>query len=252
MLKGSKLAFLKNATGFAPLGNIYAPYYRQMDGMYCLALPLSEQDRLVGGVPASDARVNKDRGVVICSTVDVEELAPGNRFIGKGVYHPYDYLFYYYNIRENAANRVRNFLRKTKDNAKAGENIKVPENEKISEGAAVSMKVTRIYTGKDGESHFDEVEIPLSKAIHGLSASEAQKTSGITFIKTQGTFDFHNAPHRQFVIFLDGGVEIETGGGEKKTFNAGDILLAEDTTGRGHIIRALDDKRHRSIFITLD
>ena len=41
-------------------------------------------------VPAKnyeDARVNKARGVVICSTADVETLAPGNLVFGKGVYH---------------------------------------------------------------------------------------------------------------------------------------------------------------------
>jgi hypothetical protein len=114
------------------------------------------------------------------------------------------------------------------------------------------MKITRIYTGKDGESHFADMEIPLSEAEGGLNISELQKTTGIQFLETHGNFDFHRAPHRQYVIFLDGAVEIETGNGVKKTFQAGDILLAEDTTGRGHIIRTLDEKEHRSIFVTID
>ena len=58
----------------------------------------------------ADARVNKSRGVVICSTVDVDNLSPGNQVFPKGVYHHYDYLFYYYNIRKNAADRSQNFL----------------------------------------------------------------------------------------------------------------------------------------------
>lgn len=57
----------------------------------------------------ADARVDKNRGVVICSTADVEKLSPGNPVFGKGVYHIYDYQFYYFNIRANAANRVNNF-----------------------------------------------------------------------------------------------------------------------------------------------
>jgi pimeloyl-ACP methyl ester carboxylesterase len=60
----------------------------------------------------ADARVDKARGVVICSTVDPETLPSDDPLFGKGVYHLYDYSFYYYNIRENAANRARHFLEK--------------------------------------------------------------------------------------------------------------------------------------------
>jgi|GEM_PF-232093 len=59
----------------------------------------------------ADARVDKARGVLICSTVDAEKLSPGNAFLGKGVYHTYNYSLYYFNLRENAANRTRLFLR---------------------------------------------------------------------------------------------------------------------------------------------
>ena len=60
----------------------------------------------------ADARVDNNRGVVICSTADVEKLAPGNPVFGKGVFHLYDYQFYYFNIGENAANRVDSFSSK--------------------------------------------------------------------------------------------------------------------------------------------
>ena len=60
----------------------------------------------------ADAQVNKERGVVICSTTDVDKLSPGNPVFPRGVYHHYDYLFYYYNIAENAANRTKIFLNK--------------------------------------------------------------------------------------------------------------------------------------------
>jgi hypothetical protein len=60
----------------------------------------------------ADARVDKARGVVICSICDVEKLAPGSAFSGKGVFHSFDYAFYYFNIAENAANRTKVFLKK--------------------------------------------------------------------------------------------------------------------------------------------
>jgi len=60
----------------------------------------------------ADAQVNKARGVVICSTADVNLLSPGNALLPKGVYHSFDYPFYYFDIRVNAANRVAHFLSK--------------------------------------------------------------------------------------------------------------------------------------------
>ena len=60
----------------------------------------------------ADAQVNKARGVVICSTADVNLLSPGNALLPKGVFHSFDYPFYYFNLRANADNRVVQFLKK--------------------------------------------------------------------------------------------------------------------------------------------
>jgi hypothetical protein len=60
----------------------------------------------------ADAQVNKARGVVICSTANPNQLAPGNSAIAAGIYHPYDYPFYYFDIRANAADRITHYLEK--------------------------------------------------------------------------------------------------------------------------------------------
>ncbi len=117
------------------------------------------------------------------------------------------------------------------------------------------MKILRIYTGDDGESHFEDIEVPLNDLEGGVGAiSELEGATGVVFRETGGdyNFGFHNAPRRQYVINLDASVEIETGDGSKRVLGPGDILLAEDTTGRGHISRSADGKPRRSIFITLD
>lgn len=251
MLQGAKFAYSFQATAFEPVGNIYAPYYRQVDATYSLSLPLDEQDKILSGIPRADvfaaldyyfenyndgrdfilaghsqgsnlllyvlseymkehsdiysrmiaayvigysitadflsenphlkfargpddtgvvisynteapvvqgkspvlvpgaiainpiiwtteetlataeqslgsylpdaqgnfslvkdfadAQVDKARGVVICS-VDPDKLPPGTQSFGVGIYHSFDYPFYYFNIRENAANRVSHYL----------------------------------------------------------------------------------------------------------------------------------------------
>ena len=117
------------------------------------------------------------------------------------------------------------------------------------------MHVTRIFTGADGESHFEDLDIPL-KDLGSIGAmSELIEATGLVLRETGPDYDldWHNAPRRQFVFMLLGGeVEIEVGDGSKRRLGFGDILLAEDTTGRGHISRAVDDQPRVSIFITLD
>ena len=58
------------------------------------------------------------------------------------------------------------------------------------------------------------------------------------------------APRRQFVIHLAGAAEIEVGDGTRRTFGAGEVLLADDTTGQGHISREVEGPR-RQIFVPL-
>jgi hypothetical protein len=115
------------------------------------------------------------------------------------------------------------------------------------------MKITRVYTGADGESHFEDVDIELSPGTVG-SLSESQDVTKIIFRETGGDYDldFHTAPRRQYIINLSGGVEIEVGDGSKRLIPTGEILLAEDTTGHGHISRAVNGEMRRSIFVTLD
>ncbi|MGD9342928.1 MAG: hypothetical protein PVJ25_02775 [Desulfuromonadales bacterium] len=113
--------------------------------------------------------------------------------------------------------------------------------------------MTRIYTGEDGESHFAEIDIPIRDAGEIGALSERFPVSDIIFRETAGDYDYswHNAPCRQFVLMLDGSVEIEVSDGTRRTFHSGDILLAEDTSGRGHISRAVNGQPRKSVFVTL-
>jgi len=116
------------------------------------------------------------------------------------------------------------------------------------------MKITRLYTGEDGESHFEDLEIPLEDAGEIGRLSETEPATGIIFRETgpEYDYDWHNAPRRQYIIMLDGKVDVEIGDGTVRRFGPGDILLAEDTTGRGHISRAVDGQPRKSVFVTVD
>jgi hypothetical protein len=63
---------------------------------------------------------------------------------------------------------------------------------------------------------------------------------------------WHRAPRRQYVISLAGGISITASDGETRHIGAGEIVLVEDTTGKGHITRSSGDKPRHTIFVPVD
>lgn len=116
------------------------------------------------------------------------------------------------------------------------------------------MKITRLYTGTDNESHFEDIEMDVSDAGDIGQLSEKVDATGIIFRRTGPDYDYdwHNAPQRQYIIMLDGSVDVEIGDGTMRRFSTGDILLAEDTEGHGHKSRAVNHESRTSVFVTLD
>src|SRR5215210_8434626 len=113
--------------------------------------------------------------------------------------------------------------------------------------------VTRLCSDSNGDTHFEDVEIPLNEAGSVGRLSEVIPANGVVFREVEPSYDwnFHTAPQKQYIILLDGEIEIETSLGEKRIFKAGEVLLVEDTTGKGHKTRNLQPKKRKSIFITL-
>jgi quercetin dioxygenase-like cupin family protein len=116
------------------------------------------------------------------------------------------------------------------------------------------MKITRLYVDAKGETHFKDVEIPYQKKNAGGKTSRRFRATGIIFRETSPTYnyDWHNAPRKQYIINLDAAVRITVSDGETRTIGAGEVFLVEDTTGNGHISRAVNRKLRHSIFVTLD
>lgn len=108
------------------------------------------------------------------------------------------------------------------------------------------MLVTRIYSGDDGRSHFEELDLPLTITDVGAMSSAIPVGSIVVRSTAEAgpeTWDFHVAPRRQFAIHLVGVTEIEIGDGTARRFGPGDLLLADDLTGQGHISREVEGPR---------
>jgi quercetin dioxygenase-like cupin family protein len=108
--------------------------------------------------------------------------------------------------------------------------------------------ILRVYTGNDGKSHIEEVELALQPFVDTEGAygegTPLQDANGITFrLAPPGyVLEWHCAPRRQYTITLQGRAEIEVGDGTIKPVGPGDVLLAEDLTGQGHITRVVGNQ----------
>jgi len=113
-------------------------------------------------------------------------------------------------------------------------------------------KLVRLYTSSDGQSHVEERELPLAAAGRDL-ATPWTLASRVRFVESPpgSDLDWHDAPHRQYVITLAGTLEFVTRGGERFRLGPGDVLLAEDTTGGGHRWRLVDDQPWRRVYVEL-
>ena len=94
------------------------------------------------------------------------------------------------------------------------------------------MKTFRLYTGNDGQSHIEPIDLERTP-----SWTKGLATTRIAFRESPvGNFiDWHPAPRRQYIVNLDDGVRITASDGESRLIGAGEVLLVEDTTGKGHL-----------------
>jgi hypothetical protein len=115
------------------------------------------------------------------------------------------------------------------------------------------IRCVRIWTGPDGHSHFEEGRIDLGDGARGDLLSVALPAASISWRETHsgGGFAPHHAPTRQFVLTLSGTLEFRTASGATFTIGAGDLLLAEDTTGSGHSWRLTNDQPWRRAYVII-
>ena len=115
------------------------------------------------------------------------------------------------------------------------------------------MAIFRVYAGKDGQSHFEDVTPKLEARGDQSEGGELIPGSGILVRRFEPTRSnpWHHAPGRYAVFTLSGAVDIEIGDGTVRRCGVGDILIAEDVTGQGHGTREVGPEPRVSIFVPL-
>jgi quercetin dioxygenase-like cupin family protein len=122
-----------------------------------------------------------------------------------------------------------------------------------SEGRT-ALRIHNLYADGNGQSHWRDVEVEWVEETRSGKLSKRLPATGIIFREVPPTYDldWHPAPRRQYIINLDAGVEITASDGEARKLGAGEVILVEDTTGKGHLSKALDGKIRHCIFVPVE
>ena len=116
------------------------------------------------------------------------------------------------------------------------------------------MRIHNLYTDAQGQSHFRDIEVEWAEEGAAGKLSKRLPATGIIFRQVQPNYDldWHPAPRRQYIINLDAGVQITASDGEARRIGPGEVILVEDTHGKGHLSKAIDGKLRNCIFVTLE
>ena len=111
------------------------------------------------------------------------------------------------------------------------------------------MQYTRLYADSTGESRFEDLALdfellqyaPPTPSIY-VSRFTPATQFGILVLPPRWDGGLHPTPNRQAFFVLSGVSEVELSSGERRRFAAGQMLVGEDTTGKGHYTRVVGDE----------
>ena len=110
------------------------------------------------------------------------------------------------------------------------------------------VQIVRVYAGSDGESHFEDLTPEqFAEMVNNVGQGE------ITLNRrpSPSESDYHNAPRLQYVVNLSGIAEFEVADGTVKRLHPGDVLVAQDVDGHGHIARSIGEEYRVSLAVSL-
>ena len=116
------------------------------------------------------------------------------------------------------------------------------------------MRIHNLYTDTSGQSHFRDIDVEWAEETRAGKLSKRLPATGIIFRQVPPTYDldWHPAPRRQYIINLDAGVKITASDGESRLIGIGEVILVEDTTGKGHLSDHVEGKIRHSLFIPIE
>jgi quercetin dioxygenase-like cupin family protein len=116
------------------------------------------------------------------------------------------------------------------------------------------MHIHHLYEDEQGESHWGDLEVEWTEQTVGGPQSDRLPATGVIFRQMPTTYDmdWHPAPRRQYIVILDGSVQITASDGEVRVLNTGEMALLEDVAGKGHLSKNMAGRPYHTLFVALD
>ncbi|NKB50319.1 MAG: hypothetical protein GKS02_13255 [Alphaproteobacteria bacterium] len=121
------------------------------------------------------------------------------------------------------------------------------------------MKYMRTFATEDGGSSMEEISVEAipTEFVPGnpsMGVSEPQNAGTVKFLQVDPGWDggWHPSPARQYMVPLTGGFRVETTDGQAVELRPGDLVLLDDTSGKGHHTTMLDGVECWIAVTTLD
>ena len=111
-----------------------------------------------------------------------------------------------------------------------------------------AIEYLRIYSDEKACSRFEVCSIEMTSKDYAppappLNTSSPENADKSVFLELPvGWYGgWHPTPVRQWLILMSGACEFEAGDGEKRRCKAGDVVMLDDTVGKGHQTRVIGD-----------
>lgn len=103
------------------------------------------------------------------------------------------------------------------------------------------MKVIKLSCDAAGESHWQDIDIPLQERVFappakGIEISEPQPVKQTMFLRLRSGWNepAHPTPVRQKLVCLSGSIRVTASDNDIRDIGPGDVWYMEDTHGKGH------------------
>ena len=111
------------------------------------------------------------------------------------------------------------------------------------------FRYVRLFSDAGGESHFQDIAVSPDRELSVPPAPPLRMRAlgpAVTAALVGGDSGWHGevahpAPFPMLQSYLVGTVEVTASDGESRRFGPGSLVLVEDTDGRGHSTRILDE-----------
>ena len=116
---------------------------------------------------------------------------------------------------------------------------------RASQAQDEKLRYSILSSDSQGHTQFRDEDLPWQPGARPQSLfTPFFDAAQIGFLRLRPGYrsDWHPAPRKQFVMVLEGVMEVEAGDGTRREFRTGSVLLVTDTQGRGHRTNVLGDR----------